>query len=72
MGVNCGCLKQEREQEITISQQDSAANDKSSQPIKRPNWEDRFLELLGSLPIPSDKVKVHTHSILANISSRQN
>ena len=59
MGANCGCLKQEKELEITIAQQDSTIHEKSIQPVKRPNWEDHFSELVAYPPITSEAIKAN-------------
>jgi len=58
MGTNCGCIKQEKELEITIPQSETAVHDKSTHPVKRPNWEDRFTELINNMSISSAEIKV--------------
>lgn len=58
MGANCGCIKEDMECEITIRNDDSDVRERAGLPRKRPNWEEKFNEILNSPPIPSKPVKV--------------
>jgi len=58
MGANCGCLKQDKELELNITNPDPSVNEKSIAPVKRPNWEDKFLEFIRDPPIPNESIKV--------------